>query len=252
MLQLNSISSGSSGNCYVIESDKRYIMVDVGLPLYKIERSFSFCSEKPIDLFITHEHTDHVAGLKPFLKKYKPNIYTSEGTAISLRRKNIDVSDFYVLDNHNAYPIEEYEVTPFKIIHDGNMPFGFRFDFASNSVCFATDLGVVTEDVINVLKKSRHLILEANYEESMLLQGSYPEHLKKRVLSNKGHLSNAEAINVISRIYYDGLEQVFFGHISEENNSYPVVERYTSFCVENFSINACYFRQNIPFLGIDL
>lgn len=250
MLKLNSLASGSSGNCYIMETTNRYVMVDVGLPLYKIENLFNFSPEKPIDLFITHEHTDHVVGIKPFIKKYKPNVYSSEGTALSLSLKNIDASDFYIMDSYNIYSFDEYEVVPFDVLHDGNMPFGFRFDFSSKSICFATDLGVVTEQVLRVLKECHTIILESNYEESMLKNGSYPQHLKKRVLSTKGHLSNADAINTVSKIFQDGLKQVFFGHISEENNDYNLMEKYTAFCIKNFSVSACYFKQNTPAMEI--
>jgi len=252
MLNLHVLSSGSCGNCYIIESADKYIVVDVGLPLYRLKEFMQFNEDKGIDLYLTHEHTDHVAGIKPFLNKFKPNVYTSEGTATELHSKGINCEHFFILDPSKIYSMKEYEVYPFKIAHDCRQPFGYRFNFNKLSVGFATDLGFVSKDVLNGITGCECVILESNYEDDLLINGSYPYHLKKRVMSSKGHLSNKEALNVVSQIFAKGLKKLFFGHISEENNSYTIIEKYVDFCKSNFAIEADYFKQMIPVKGLVL
>ncbi|MDK2791506.1 MAG: hypothetical protein PWQ25_369 [Deferribacteres bacterium] len=252
MIYLHVLSSGSSGNCYIIETENRYVVVDVGLPLYRLKDFITFEKYKAIDLFITHEHTDHIGGIKPFLNKFKPNVYTSEGTAWQLNIKGINCEGFYILDARKVYDLKDYEVLPFNITHDGAQPFGYRFNFDNTSVAFATDLGVVTNEVLNGINGAHCLVLESNYEEDMLINGSYPYHLKKRVMSSKGHLSNKDAINVVSEIFNNGLKQLYFGHISEENNDYSLMQKYVDFCRRNFGISADFFRQMSPVKGIRL
>lgn len=252
MLNLHVLSSGSCGNCYILESEDKYIVVDVGLPLYRMKEFIQFDKDKGIDLYLTHEHTDHVAGLKPFLNKFKPNVYTSEGTATELHYKGISCENFYILDPGKIYSMKTYDVYPFKIAHDCRQPYGYRFNFNKLSVGFATDLGFVTNDVLSGITGCECVILESNYEEELLMAGSYPYHLKRRVMSSKGHLSNKDALNVVSQIFSKGLKKLFFGHISEENNTYEIIEKYVDFCKNNFSIEAGYFKQMTPVKGLRL
>lgn len=250
MLKLNVISSGSSGNCYILETKNRYIVVDIGVPLYKIKSEFVFDDNKKIDLFITHEHIDHISGLKPFINTFNPQIYTSEGTAFQIHKKKIEPEHFFVLDTNKIYDFDDYEVIPFNTSHDACQPFGYRFNFTNSSISFATDMGVVTNEVIEVIRSSNCLILESNYEDDMLMQGSYPERLKKRVMSTRGHLSNREAINLVSQIFSFNLKKLFLGHISEENNDYTLIEKYITFCKNNFHIQADFFKQHSTKKGI--
>lgn len=252
MLNLHVLSSGSCGNCYILESEDKYIVVDVGLPLYRMKEFIQFDKDKGIDLYLTHEHTDHVAGLKPFLNKFKPNVYTSEGTATELHYKGISCENFYILDPGKIYSMKTYDVYPFKITHDCRQPYGYRFNFNKLSVGFATDLGFVTNDVLSGITGCECVILESNYEEELLMAGSYPYHLKRRVMSSKGHLSNKDALNVVSQIFSKGLKKLYFGHISEENNTYEIIEKYVDFCKKNFSIEADYFKQMTPVKGLRL
>ena len=250
MLKLNVIGSGSSGNCYILETNNRYIVVDIGVPLYKVRDEITFEEGKTIDLFITHEHVDHILGLKPFINAFNPKVYTSEGTAFQIHKKKIEPEHFFVLDTKKIYAFDDYEVIPFNTSHDACQPFGYRFNFTNSSISFATDMGIVTNEVLEIIRGSFCLILESNYEDDMLLNGSYPTRLKKRVMSTKGHLSNKEAINLVSQIFSFNLKKLFFGHISEENNDYSLMERYASFCRKNFHIEADYFMQHTIKKGI--
>ncbi|MGA1863322.1 MBL fold metallo-hydrolase [Deferribacter thermophilus] len=254
MIYLNVVSSGSKGNCYTINTDDSLIIVDIGTSFSKLKDTLSNINldQKELFLFLTHEHLDHTKGLKSLLTNFKPNVFCSMGTAIEISKKyEIDPSNFYILDVGKIYKIDGFEVIPFKVLHDGAEPFGYHFVINGKGVTFSTDLGVVTDDIIEYLNDSHLAILESNYEDSLLQNGSYPGFLKKRIESIKGHLSNRQAINTLSMINTKKLHTVFLGHISEENNRYEIIEKYVSYCNSHFHFTTKYLKQkesieNIP------
>ncbi|MGA1846368.1 MBL fold metallo-hydrolase [Deferribacter abyssi] len=255
MAILNVISSGSRGNCYLIEHNKIAIIVDIGVSKSKYESFFQkiFSKSNEIFLFITHEHHDHTKGLKTFLTNYHAKIFCSMGTALQISKKyDLDVSDFYILEDKKIYQIDGFEVAPFKVIHDGAEPFGFHFIFEGKGLTFTTDLGVVTDNIIDFLKSSKVAILEANYEDNLLKNGSYPKFLKKRIESIRGHLSNKQAINTLNMLDNSELETVLLGHISEENNTYEIVEKYVSYCNTHLPFSTKYLKQQETIYGIKI
>ncbi|KAA0257670.1 MBL fold metallo-hydrolase [Deferribacter autotrophicus] len=255
MAVLNVISSGSKGNCYLIQHKDAAIIVDIGVGKSKYEPLLKEISSNlsEIFLFLTHEHHDHTKGLKTFLNNYNPKIFCSMGTALQISKKyDLDVSNFYILDDKKIYQVDGFEVAPFKVIHDGAEPFGYHFTFEGKGLTFTTDLGVVTDDIVDFLKSSKVAILEANYEDSLLKNGNYPKFLKKRIESIKGHLSNKQAINTLNMLDNSELETVFLGHISEENNTYEIVEKYVSYCNTHFPFSTKYLKQQETIYGIKI
>lgn len=254
MPKLNIIATGSSGNCYSIEMNDEIILVDCGVPLKRIKETVDFAEyqKKPVTLYITHEHTDHISGLTPVINQLRPKIYTSEGTADSLHAKGVDTELLFVLDDSVQYDFKNYAVSPFRIMHDSAEPFGFSFNIEGKQICFATDLGVASDSVLNHLTKANTLILESNYEENLLLKGSYPEYLKKRIMSAKGHLSNKDALNVVGILSKDIIEKVFFAHISDENNDYDILNKYVSFCTEKYCVDTAFVRKGESLTSIEV
>jgi phosphoribosyl 1,2-cyclic phosphodiesterase len=251
---LNVAASGSSGNCCFFEHGQHLIFVDAGTPFKNVaeangSRDFS---DKKISLFITHEHTDHIKGLAPLLNQLKPFVYTSEGTAAELERKGFDASKFFIVDADFCYEMDDFAVTPFSINHDGSQPLAFAFDFGRTKAAIATDLGVAGNYVLEHLSQAEFLILESNYEDKLLAEGVYPEYLKRRIFSHKGHLSNKDAINVVGCLSKDKLKQVLFAHVSHENNTYELLEKYAEFCRASFDVSAGYLQRETVVRGIKL
>ncbi|BAI81608.1 conserved hypothetical protein [Deferribacter desulfuricans SSM1] len=254
MMFMNIISSGSKGNCYSICTDDSIIIIDIGVSLTRILNSLeeNELKNKDLFLFLTHEHIDHTKGLRTFINNFSPNVFCSMGTALEISKKyELDPSNFYILDEQKLYKIDGFEVAPFKVLHDGAEPFGYHFIIDGKGVTFSTDLGVITDDIIDFLNDSHLAIVESNYEDTLLQNGNYPGFLKNRIKSVKGHLSNKQAINALSMLNTKKLQTVYLGHISEENNRYDIIEKYVSYCNLTFNFTTKYLKQeesvkNIP------
>jgi len=253
-LTFSCVSSGSSGNCYFIENGEHVVFVDVGLPLKAIKECVDINSfaGKQVHLFITHEHHDHIAGLKPFLNKFEPKVYLSHGTAGAIGEKGHDVSHFFILHGGEEYDIGGFTVHPFNISHDSAEPFGYRFQFGEKVVTFATDLGTVPKDTEYFLCCSDLLVLESNYEPEMLANGPYPKYLQKRISSHKGHLSNRDALKLVGSICDTGVGRIFFAHVSDENNCYDLLGTYAEFCTNNYKVPTEILRRETPLIRIDI
>ena len=253
MVNFNVIASGSSGNSYFIETDNSYVFIDVGVSCKRIEREFNENEKnKDIYLFITHEHIDHVKGFKTFNKKYKPNVFLTEGTAIAMTSKGYEMDKSYIVDPDLTYEFDSFKVSPFAINHDASQPVGYKFHFGEKAIIFATDLGVVDDNVLENLKYTETVVLEFNYEDSLIKNGNYPEYLKKRICSIKGHLSNKDALNAVSKIANEGIKNLFLAHISENNNTYELVEKYSTMIKEHYNIDTTCLKQNTPIKEINL
>ncbi|XOB65776.1 MBL fold metallo-hydrolase [Deferribacteres bacterium DY0037] len=253
-LKFSCVSSGSSGNCYFIENGEHVVFVDVGIPLKTIKANVDIdrFAGKQMHLFITHEHHDHVAGLKPFLNKFSPSVYLSEGTAQAISAKGIDVSQFYILNGFVEYELDGFTVHPFNISHDSAEPLGFRFSFGEKVVTFATDLGTVPKDTEYFLCCSDLLVLESNYEPEMLAKGPYPKYLQARIASHKGHLSNKDVLKLVGSICDTGVGRIFLAHVSDENNCYDLLEKYADFCITNYKVQTEVLRRETPLIDIDI
>jgi phosphoribosyl 1,2-cyclic phosphodiesterase len=250
-MTFNCVSSGSSGNCYFLELADRVVFVDCGVTMKSIMSAVDITrfQGKEIQLFITHEHHDHVSGLKPFINRFSPKIFSSEGTASALY--GTLGQHIYVLDGGCEYDVGGLPVIPFDINHDSREPLGYRFSIDEKVVTFATDLGIVSKEVEKFLCCTDVLVLESNYEPKLLEAGKYPVYLKKRIASQKGHLSNKDAVKILSTICDTGLGKVFLAHVSEENNDYELLENYAKYCRKNFNIDTCVLRKETPRTGIN-
>jgi phosphoribosyl 1,2-cyclic phosphodiesterase len=237
-----------------MEFEDQVIFVDVGVPFKRISEAVDIqrFRDKEVHLFITHEHTDHVAGIKPFINKFAPKIYSSEGTAIAMEKHLGDTSSFLVLEAGGDYDISGFSSIPFAIAHDSNEPFGFRFTFDDKVVSFATDLGIVTNEVEDFLRCSDLLILESNYEPQLLTESKYPVYLKNRIASHKGHLSNKDAFRLMGSICDTGIGRAFLAHVSDENNDYDILEKYAKACMKSYDVQTEVLRRDTPLTDIKL
>lgn len=220
--QVAMLASGSKGNATVIRAGNSYFLVDMGLSCRELVNRLSKIHLKPEQLeaiFITHEHIDHVRGIATFSKKYAIPIYSSEKTwrAILSKDKNINRLICHIIDTNVSY--NNIMISSFSIPHDASDPHGYIFEnIDSGYKCtYLTDTGFVTDTVREAVEGAELLILEANHDVEMLKNGKYPAHLKQRILSTRGHLSNESAGWLLAGLKKSP-NNVFLAHLSEENN----------------------------------
>lgn len=219
------ITSGSSGNCSLIQAGETRILVDIGLSGKKLIQALC---DKDIDpesidaIMITHEHSDHIKGVGIFSRKFHIPIYATEGTWQAINEGNLigKIGDEYkqLIFKEEMLRLKELEIMPYAIYHDAVDPVGYIFKYKNKKITFATDLGKVDDYILNHLKGSNGLLLEFNHDVNMLEAGTYPYPLKRRVLSDRGHLSNEVAANALVETYHEDLEWVILAHLSHENN----------------------------------
>lgn len=226
-----SLFSGSSGNCQYIKTDKASILVDAGLSGKKIQDAILFIDEKPEDLkgiFITHEHIDHIKGVGILSRRFDLPIYANENTWNIMQNSlgKIKENNIKIIDD--IVELEDIVIQPFNISHDAIDPVGYKIFHKNKKISLITDTGCITPSIKKHISNSDLLLIEANHDEDMVLIGSYPWSLKKRVLSEKGHMSNELAGNTLCQILTKGTETVLLGHLSKENNfpelAYKTVE----------------------------
>lgn len=220
-----SIASGSSGNCIYVGSETTHLLIDAGISTRKIEEGLNRLelSGRDIDgILITHEHSDHVAGLGVFCKKYHVPLYATKGTVQAVlggRGKNIpDASLFQEIEPDSHFMIKDLRVSPMRVSHDAAEPVAYRVGYQDKKVAVCTDLGIFNDYTAECLQGLNAILLEANHDVNMLQVGSYPYYLKQRILGNRGHLSNENAGRLLDRILNDNMHAVLLGHLSKENN----------------------------------
>lgn len=224
-MRFASIASGSSGNCIYVGSDNTHILIDAGISKKHIEGGLNGIglSLKDIDaILVTHEHSDHVSGLGVVSRAHSIPIYGTEETLENVKRQKslgaISEDLYHNISPDNSFYIHELKINPFSISHDAANPVAYRVETENRSVAVATDMGIYNDYVVSNLENVNALLLEANHDVKMLEAGSYPYQLKRRILSEKGHLSNEMSGRLLSRILHDNIKHIFLGHLSKENN----------------------------------
>lgn len=219
-----SLYSGSSGNSIFISSGKARILIDAGLPGKSIEASLKSIDESPqnIDaIFVTHEHSDHSKGLGVLSRRYNIPIYANKLTWGSLEGMigNIKAENIKVMETE-CTSIKDLNIKSYKIPHDAVAPVGYSVECCGKKVCVATDLGYFSEEVKTNIQDADIILLESNHDVEMLKFGPYPYVLKRRILSDIGHLSNDACGKAILEIMDDTQKRIILGHLSKTNN-YP-------------------------------
>lgn len=251
-LKFCSLSSGSSGNCYLVGSDNTYILIDAGISAKKITDSLSELSLLPEDIsgiLITHEHSDHIKGVDVLSKKYRLPVYANEKTAGEMEKlcRQWDNMDINIFDSNCPFDIGDLNIKAFPVSHDAADTVGFSVINGHSKLCTATDTGCISEEILQEMYSADLIILEANHDEDILKMGRYPWFLKQRILSDCGHLSNSAAGEVIARIIRTGSgpKRFLLAHLSKENN-FPemayqtvlnILESYNIFPGDRFEID---------------
>jgi len=214
--------SGSSGNSVFVASQNTKVLVDVGMPGKSIESALKHINQNPNDIngiFITHEHSDHIKGAGIISRRYNIPIYANESTWKAMENKIGNIKEHNIkIINNNSLDINDMHIVNYKISHDAAAPIGYAFYSGNKKACIATDLGYFSEVVRDIIKDADVILLESNHDVEMVKFGPYPYPLKRRILSDVGHLSNEACGNAIVEIMNDKQKHIILGHLSKTNN----------------------------------
>lgn len=226
-MRMCSIASGSSGNSIYVGSETTNLLVDCGISGKRIEQGLKECQVEASDLdgiLITHEHVDHISGLGVMIRRYGKPVYATAKTIEAIRQaKNIgDLSkaQFVAIEPGCEFQIGDLEICPVSVWHDAADPVAYRFNKDEKSIGILTDSGRFDQTIVDKMQGLDVLLIEANHDVHMLQAGSYPYYLKKRILSDQGHLSNELSGHLLNELLSEKLQYVVLGHLSKENN-YP-------------------------------
>ncbi|MGL4656397.1 MAG: MBL fold metallo-hydrolase [Sarcina sp.] len=220
-----SLYSGSSGNCILVGSEKAKILVDVGVPGKKVIEALERIKQDPQEIkgiFVTHEHGDHIKGVGIISRKFDIPIYANEATWNEMKSKigNIKEKNIKIIDKRSLTEIEDLSIQAFNIPHDAVAAMGYTItDSEGKKSSIATDLGTFTDEIRQNIKDSDIILLEANHDIEMVKFGPYHYDLKRRVLSEVGHLCNEDCADALVNIMEDRkYRRVVLGHLSNTNN----------------------------------
>ena len=222
MITAYTLFSGSGGNCTYITSGKTEILIDAGRSCLAIEKALNALGtslSSISDIFVTHEHSDHTCGLEIISKKYNIPVhfaYPSYDKAVqhSSYLKRSAVRHEVIFEK----TVGNVTVKSFEVPHDSMQNLGYIVDDGEDTFGTATDMGHVTEALANELIKCRCALIEANHDKKMLIEGPYPQFLKERILSDRGHLSNENCARLACYLADNGVKCITLGHLSKENN----------------------------------
>jgi phosphoribosyl 1,2-cyclic phosphodiesterase len=216
------LASGSKGNAIFISSGDTSLLIDAGLSGIEIERRLRSKGLDPKNLdaiLVSHEHSDHIQGVGVLSRRYKLPVYINSKTRRSAVSQLGDLFDFKKFECGSMFTINDLSIHPFSISHDAQDPCGFTINQNGTKIGIATDLGIATSMVKAHLQGCTLLILEANHDEQMLINGPYPWPIKQRIKSRTGHLSNEASKTLLNELQHDGLKHVMLAHLSETNNT---------------------------------
>lgn len=219
-VQFVSLGSGSNGNSTLVRVGDTLLLVDAGFSARIItERlnSIGVAAEDLSAILVSHEHSDHVKGVPVLARKHQIPVWLTRGTFRRLKDKKIPQTEF--IHPHGSFCIGDAKITPFPIPHDAAEPCQYVIGDGNKRFAIATDMGCVTPYVSEQLTGVDALLLEANYDGDMLHSGSYPYSLRSRIDGRYGHLSNDQSAVLAASLEHPGLQKLFLGHLSENNNT---------------------------------
>jgi phosphoribosyl 1,2-cyclic phosphodiesterase len=217
------LASGSKGNCVFLEGESGALLLDAGLStketLLRMDRS-SLDPRLIMAVLVTHEHGDHIKGLDVLARRLAVPVYATEGTLREFhhRRTSDKRIDSHVCRYHERFEIGDFVIEPFATSHDAAEPCGFIIRENGVRFGYCTDTGIITSHVLDLLRHCDAIVLESNHCPDMLQNGPYPESLKRRIRSKRGHLSNTAAARCLQILGKD-VPQVILAHLSETNNT---------------------------------
>ncbi len=225
MLRFASLGSGSEGNALLVESGNTRVLLDCGFGHREIERRLArldVAADTVQAVIVTHEHTDHISGAAKFCERSGAQLIMSYGTywaaMHSFPRAYADAK-VRCVDSGEITAIGDIEFTPYPVPHDARQPLQAVFSDGAHTLGVLTDVGETTPTILAALTGCDALVLEANHDEAMLANGSYPASLKRRIAGRHGHLSNAASAQLLTQIDTSRLQHLIAAHLSHANNT---------------------------------
>lgn len=218
-------ASGSSGNCYYLGTLERGILIDAGISarlIQKYLRSMGLDFENIMGVLVTHDHADHIRAVGTLGERVHLPIYATQLIHEGIDRnygvrEKLKTSRRY-FEKEQEWTLFDLTINTFTINHDSTECVGYVIDYNGQRFMIATDCGEPNEQMEAYIRTANHLVIEANHDEHMLLNGPYPTYLKERILSPRGHQSNVTCGELIARNYHEGLRNIWLCHLSLENN----------------------------------
>jgi len=222
-LRYSVLASGSTGNAIYVATEKAKILVDAGLPGKQLEQLFDQIGESPEDLdaiLVTHEHSDHVKGLGVLARRYRIPVYANQKTWFEIDKLcgKIDVEQKFHYEREEKLQIGDIEVESYGVSHDAVEPMAFCFYHQGKKLSLSTDMGYVSEKIKGTLADSDVIIFESNHDVEMVRMCHYPWNIKRRILSDVGHLSNEASGEALADIICDRTKKIYLAHLSKDNN----------------------------------
>ena len=217
-MKITILGSGSKGNSTLIEIENIKILIDVGFSYRTLKEKLNLIHVDPLTIdyvLITHDHSDHIYGLKTYLKNYKPFVYMSKKIADAF----FDFKYENLIYLEDELKINDIIITTLETSHDATDSCGFLITYRDETLVYITDTGYIHTKVLNKMKNKTYYIFESNHDVDMLINGKYPPYLQHRILSDRGHLSNDLAGSYLSRLIGPNTKKIVLAHLSEENNT---------------------------------
>ena len=239
-MKVSILASGSTGNCTYIEDNKKKILVDAGLTGKKIVTNLEKIGVdiKDIDaLLVTHEHIDHIKGVRVLARKYNIPVYANKLTWDNMNVGDIKTDLKFHFEKDACLKLGDMDISSFGVSHDAANPQFYTFAKDKKKISILTDTGYISDRMADYIKNSDVLIYESNHEENILLSCSYPWKTKQRILSDKGHLSNNDAANYLPNLIGDNTKHIYLAHLSKENNTKALARMTTENILRQYGFN---------------
>jgi len=220
-MNIKVFASGSGGNCMLLSDRGTHLLIDAGISMRRVQQSLRAAGLDIQDIggvLITHEHSDHVSGLKNLLNYYELPLYAPHTVAARLCGMYPAAEEhMHVIPTGECFRVGKLSIRAFHTPHDTDESVGYRVE-GNGVFALATDMGRVTDEIFDGLLGADTVLIESNHDPEMLYNGPYPVQLKRRILSDHGHLSNGDCAVLAARLVENGTQTVILGHISKENN----------------------------------
>jgi phosphoribosyl 1,2-cyclic phosphodiesterase len=220
-MRFTSLGSGSAGNALVVESGRTRVMMDCGFSLADTKSRLERAALSPSDItavVVTHEHDDHLGGVARFARRYAIPVYLTRGTAQWLP-EDFPAVLVRCIESHQPFTVNDLVVDPFPVPHDAREPVQYVFSDGDARLGVVTDLGTITQHVVEKLSGCHALVIECNHDLDMLMTGPYPDGLKRRVSGRFGHLCNTDAGRLVAALDRGKLRHLIAAHLSQQNNT---------------------------------
>lgn len=220
-MRFASLGSGSRGNSLVVEAGSTRVLLDCGFGIRETVRRLQRLQIEPDSLSaicITHEHSDHIAGAFKFARRYGLSVWLTHGTLVAASDLSGEMPSLSVIDGHSTYALGDLQILPYPVPHDAREPVQYVFGDGARRLGVLTDAGCLTPHMVSMLDACDALVLECNHDSELLAASAYPPSLKRRIAGRLGHLDNATAASLLSRIDVGRLQHIVAAHLSEQNN----------------------------------